>query len=133
MKFKKQDPSDFVRDIRTLRFQKILAALCIAVVSVFTVSEVITFAIWALPLICLEIWQLSDLGALSVLALTDLTVTNVVVLVMMWLLPCLFLGGMCLYVHSKLVRFVWTKVRAWIRILRRKPVGTANENKKGTK
>ena len=116
-----------MKQVRIRRFRKILAMFLVAVVSVFTVSEVITFAIWAMPLICLQIWQMSNVGALASLAITELTVTNVAVLVMMWLLPCLFLGGVCLYLHIRLVRFVGRKLRIWLSVLRQGP-DTVTEN-----
>lgn len=112
---------------KQIRVRRFISGCLMFFTMVLVLSEVITFAIWAMPLICLQVWQMSGLGSLAAVAVKDITVTNITVMCMMWLLPCLFLCGICFYLHCKLLRYLWNKLKKWFVVLREKPCASKKE------
>lgn len=110
--------TDDAGSLKRIRAKRIVSFILVFLSTVIVISEVITFAIWAVPLICLQVWQMSGLGSLANVVVSDLTVTNITVMCMMWLLPCLFLCGMGFYLHCKLLRAFWHKNRKWIHVFK---------------
>lgn len=97
--------------------KKVIALFFSFIVMVLLLSEISTFTMYAVPMIGIKMFQATGIGIQSGLTLGEFTVSDMSVMFMMWIMPCIFFIGLSIWAHCKLIRLVWQKVKAWLKIV----------------
>lgn len=98
-------------------FRKVVAAMLAFVTMVLLLSELSTFTLYAVPMIGIQMFQMTGIGIESGLSLAEFSVSDFSVMFMMWVMPCLFFVGISIYAHCKLIRAVCRKLCVWFWIV----------------
>lgn len=97
--------------------KKVIALLLIFVVCCGVTTEVLMFGMYILPALCVKLFQITGISIESGMKLAKFPMQDFCVMFMMWILPCLFLTGISIYVHAKLVVKSARYVVRWFRFL----------------
>lgn len=97
--------------------KKIIAFLLIFVVCCLVTTEVLMFGMYALPAMCVKLFQVTGITLESGIKLGKFPMQDLCVMFMMWIIPCLFLTGVSVYFHVKLIGKSARHVIRWFRFL----------------
>lgn len=98
-------------------FRKVVAMLLSFIVMVLLLSEISTFVLYAVPMIGIQMFQMTGIGIESGLTLSEFTVSDFSVMFMMWIMPCVFFIGISIWVHCKLIKVTCCKIWCWLKIV----------------
>lgn len=97
--------------------RKMVALLLAFVTMVLLLSEISTFVLYAVPMIGIQMFQMTGIGIESGLTLSEFTVSDFSVMFMMWIMPCVFFIGISIWAHCKLIKFTCRKIWSWLKIV----------------
>lgn len=84
------------------------------------ITEVLMFGMYVLPTICVKLFQITGIQIQSGLLIKDFSLQDFCVMFMMWIVPCVFVIGISIYVHCKWIKRVMRKVFLWCKVLFKK-------------
>lgn len=114
---KKKDVSTKSMNKNSLGVKKTVAVVLLLVTTLFVVSELVTYTTWAMPLIAIQLFQMAGIGIESGMTIANFAIGDMAVMFMMWILPCLFVLGLSLYVHAKLLKWYFKKFVSWLKVI----------------
>lgn len=120
MKLRKKDKkNDGVNG--SVKYQNILCKVFASVLSFFLVvlllSEISTYVLYVIPMIGIQLFQITGIGIESGLTLSEFTVSDFSVMFMMWIMPCIFFVGISIWLHCKLIGIACRKLIFWLKIV----------------
>ena len=98
-------------------FRKVVALLLSFITMVLLLSEISTFVLYAVPMIGIEMFQMTGIGIEACLTLSEFTVSDFSVMFMMWIMPCVFFIGISIWIHCKLISLTCHKIWSWLKIV----------------
>lgn len=103
------------------RIKKVIAIILAILLMFCLLCEISTFTLYAVPMIGIQMFQMTGIGIENGLTLANFTVSDCSVMIMMWLAPFVFFVGISIWVHCKLIKFVCKKMISWLKIIFSKP------------
>lgn len=107
--------------------KKVIALFLTFFTMVLLLSELATFTLYAVPMIGIQMFQMTGIGIESGLTLSAFTVSDMSVMFMMWIMPCIFFIGISIYLHCKLIRLVFKKIANWLSVIFNKSVSVKKD------
>lgn len=101
----------------SMLLKRIVAFLLILFSSSFLVTELVLFGVYILPTVCLMLFQSTGIMLEPGLLAGKFAVQDLCVMFMMWIVPCIFIIGISIYGHCKLIKHVMRRVIAWTKLL----------------
>lgn len=108
-------PQSAVKKQNGLR--KVIALVLSFLAMVLLLSEISTFILYAVPMIGVQMFQMTGIGIEAGLTFNEFTVSDFSVMFMMWIMPCIFFIGISIWAHCKLISFTCRKISNWLRIV----------------
>lgn len=103
------------------RIKKIIAIILAILLLFCLLCEISAFTLYAVPMIGIQMFQMTGIGIENGLTLANFTVSDCSVMIMMWLAPFAFFVGISIWIHCKLIKFVCNKMISWLKIIFSKP------------
>lgn len=100
-----------------VKVRKVIAFVLSFFTMVLLLSELAAFTMYAVPMIGIQMFQMTGISVEAGLTLSSFTVSDASVMFMMWILPCIFFTGIGIYVHCKLIKIVCRKLFVWCRVI----------------
>lgn len=104
-----------------LLLKKMIALLLIFLVCCGVTTEVVAFGMYGLPTFCVKLFQTTGISLESGMTVHKFLMQDLCVMFMMWIIPCLFITGVSVYLHAKLIKYSMRRVARWLRFLLAKP------------
>ena len=99
------------------RIKKVIAIILAILLMFCLLCEISAFTLYAIPMIGIQMFQMTGIGIENGLTLASFTVSDCSVMIMMWLAPFAFFVGISVWVHCKLIKFVCKKMTGWLKII----------------
>lgn len=106
---------------KRVHIKKVIAVILAILLLFCLLCEISSFTLYAVPMIGIQMFQMTGVGIENGLTLANFTVSDCSVMIMMWLAPFAFFVGISVWVHCKLIKFVCKKMVGWLKIIFSKP------------
>lgn len=102
---------------KSMLIKRVIALFLILFSCCALMTEVLLFGMYILPTFCVQLFQTTGIQIEAGLLISKFSVQDACVMFMMWIVPCVFIIGISIYGHCKLIKLVMWRVMAWFRLL----------------
>lgn len=99
-----------------LGVKKFVALILLLIITLFIVSEIVTYTTWAMPQFASYLFQLPINIKLET-TISECAIGDMAIMFVYWILPCLFVLGLSIYIHIKLLKWYFKKFVMWMRVI----------------